>query len=46
MSSFRTTIVIKQASRWYLLKPCMDGSEEPYCFGVRREKAKYLDQKY
>jgi hypothetical protein len=46
MLSFRTTIVIKRASRWHVLKPCIDGSVEPYCFGVRWEKAKYFDQKY
>jgi hypothetical protein len=46
MPSLRTTIVIKQASRWHLLKLCMDDCIEPYYFGVRWEKAKYMDRKY
>jgi hypothetical protein len=45
-TKFCTIIVIKQASRWHLLKWCMDGSVGPHCFGVRREKAKCLDRKY
>jgi hypothetical protein len=36
MPNFRTTIVIKQASRGHLLKPYMDGNAEPSCFRVRR----------
>jgi hypothetical protein len=44
--SFHTTIVIKHASGWHLLKLSTDGSVEPCCFRVRWEKAKYSDQKY
>jgi hypothetical protein len=38
MLSFHTTIIIKQASRWHLLKPCMDGNVEPHCLELDGRK--------
>jgi len=44
MQSFHTTIATRKVSRWHHLKPCMDGSVEPRCFGIKREKHKCLGQ--
>jgi hypothetical protein len=45
MPNFCTTIVIKLALRWHLLRLCIDDSAEPSCFGVKWEKDRCLDQK-